>query len=372
VAATIVLVFVVVVNGSLFFRFVFLQETATERPPATVAPGPKEPPNWEPNGCFDFEADFLGYSDALDGKSYEGTKVGALSGLTYDPGRNVYYALADGGVESTPARFYTLKASLEEGKLADPLLSNVTTLRNAQGKPFTGADFDGEDIAITREDEILIASETEPSIRRFSLQGRHLAELTLPQKFLVEPKGYARDNGTLESLALAPNDDPSLFTANEDPLTIDGPDSSEERRPLRILRYKVRRSSGRFEPAQEFFYLTQPGQSVGAIAALSEHEFFVLERGERQIFRVSLDEGVDVSGEENLATSRVEPLKKELLVDLDYCEMPGYDEQPYGHLEGLELGPELPKGRRMLLLQTDDDFTGKHKTRTIALGIRAR
>ena len=372
VAMTIVLLLVVVVNGSLFLRFASLQETATERPPATVAAGPKETPIWEPEGCSAFEADFLGYSDALDGKSYEGTKVGALSGLTYDPGRDVYYALADSGVDSTPARFYTLKVSLEEGKLADPLISNVTTLRNAQGKPFTGADFDGEDIAISREDEILIASETEPSIRRFSLQGRLLAELTLPRKFLVEPKGYARDNGTLESLALAPNDDPSLFTVNEDPLTIDGPDSSEESRPLRILRYEARGSSDVFEPAQELFYLTEPGQSVGAIAALSERELLVLEKEARQIFRVSLDEGSDVSREENLAAPRAEPLKKELLVDLDYCEMPSDDEQPYGRLEGLELGPELPKGRRILLLKTDDDFLATPKTRTIALGIRAR
>src|SRR4028118_1652641 len=108
-AVTIALAFFVVVNGSLFFRFASLQETATERPPATVATGPKETPIWEPEGCSAFEADFLGYSDALDGKSYEDTKVGALSGLTYDPGRNVYYALADSGVGGTPARFYTLK-----------------------------------------------------------------------------------------------------------------------------------------------------------------------------------------------------------------------------------------------------------------------
>lgn len=368
---TIVLVLVIVVDSILFLRFASLQETAE-----TVAPRPKETPNWEtpnwePDGCFAFEADFMGYSDALEGASYRGTKVGGLSGLAYDHSRNVYYALADSGVESTPVRFYTLKAPLEEGRLADPVITGVTTLRNAQGEPFTGYDFDGEDIALTRGGDVLIASETEPSLRKFSLDGHLLAELPVPQKFLVEPKGYGRDNGTLESLALAPNDDPSLFTANEQPLTIDGPNSSEESRPLRILRYEVGGSSGVFEPAQEFFYLTEPGASVGAIAALSERELSVLEKEPQQIFWVSLDEGSNVSGE-TLAAAGAEPLEKELLVDLDYCEMPSDDEQPYGHLEGLEVGPELPKGRRMLLLQTDDDFTGSHKTRTIALGVRAR
>jgi hypothetical protein len=364
---TIVVVLVIVVDGILFLRFASLQEAAE-----AVAPGPKETPNWEPDGCFTFEADFMGYSDALEGQSYRGTKVGGLSGLTYDHSRNVYYALADSGVEGTPARFYTLKAPLEEGRFADPVITGVTTLRNAQGEPFTGYNFDGEDIALTRGGDVLIASETEPSLRKFSLDGHLLAELPVPQKFLIEPKGYGRDNGTLESLALAPNDDPSLFTANEQPLTIDGPNSSEESRPLRILRYEVGGSSGVFEPTQEFFYPTEPGASVGAIAALSERELLVLEKETRQIFRLSLDEGSNASGEETLAAPGAEPLEKELLVDLDYCEMPSDAEQSYGHLEGLEVGPELPNGRRMLLLQTDDDFTGKHKTRTIALGIRAR
>ena len=140
---------------------------------------------------------------------------------------------------------------------------------------------------------------------------------------------------------------------------------------MRILRYEVGESSGVFEPTQEFFYPTEPGASIGAIAALSERELLVLEKETRQIFRLSLDEGSDASGE-TLAAPGTEPLEKELLVDLDYCEMPNDDEQPYGHLEGLEVGPELPKDRPMLLLQTDDDFTGRHKTRTIALGIRAR
>ena len=368
---TIVLVLVIVVNGSIFLRFASLRETAE-----AVAPRPTETPNWapdwEPDGCFNFEADFMGYSDALEGQSYRGTKVGGLSGLAYDPGRNVYYALADSGVEGTPARFYTLKAPLEDGRLADPVITGVTTLRNAQGEVFTGFDLDGEDIVLTRRGEILIASETEPSIRKFSLDGRLLAELPIPQKFLIEPKGYGRDNGTLESLDLASNDDLSLFTANEQPLTTDDPNPSEGSRPLRILRYEVGGSSGGFEPAQEFFYLTEPGASVAAIAALSERELLVLEKEARQIFWVSLDEGSNVSGEETLADPGTEPLEKELLVDLDYCEMPNDDEQSDGHLEGLEVGPELPKGRRMLLLQTDDDFTGKHETRTIALGIRAR
>lgn len=368
---TIVLVLVIAVDGILFLHFASLQETAE-----AGAPRPTEAPNWEPDwepdGCLNFGVDFIGHSAALEGESYRGTKVGGLSGLAYDHSRNVYYALADSGVESTPARFYTLKARLEDGRLADPVITDVTNLRNAQGEPFTGYDFDGEDIVLTRRGEILIASETEPSIRKFSLDGHLLAELPVPQKFLIKPKGYGRYNGTLESLDLASNDDPALFTANERPLTIDDPNPSEEGRPLRILRYEVRGSSAGFEPAQEFFYLTEPGASIAAIAALSERELLVLEKETRQIFRVSLDERSDVSGEETLAASGAEPLEKELLVDLDYCEMPSDDEQPYGHLEGLEVGPELPKGRRMLLLQTDDDFTGRYKTRTIALGIRAR
>jgi hypothetical protein len=120
--------------------------------------------------------EFLGYSDALDKQRLEGTMVGGLSALAYDPARDLYYSLVD-NERTAPARFYTLRAALERGRLAGVQLVAVTVLRDAAGRPFTGLDFDGEGLALTADGELLISSETEPAIRRFSLDGRLLAEL---------------------------------------------------------------------------------------------------------------------------------------------------------------------------------------------------
>jgi hypothetical protein len=198
-AAVAVLAFVVFLNGFLLYHY--RQDLAKPpagppiKPPAAAAAAATP-------GCRASEAVFLGYSDALDGYYYEGLPIGGLSGLTYDASRDLYYAVADSQVGSDPARFYAPKAPLEGERLADPLVSDVTVLRDPQGKPFTGANLDAEGIAVTREGELLIASEVEPSILRFSLEGRFLGQLEVPQKFLVTPKGYAKPNASFESFVV--------------------------------------------------------------------------------------------------------------------------------------------------------------------------
>ena len=351
----------------------------------SYAPRSLESAGLPPTNCSPSEVDFLGYSDVLDEQRYEGVKVGGISGLAYNPERDLYYALPDGrgaagSLDNIPTRFYTLSAPLEQGRLTDPTILDATILRAPQGEPFTGANFDGEAIALTSEEEVLVVSEIEPSIRRFSLDGKFREEMLVPQKFLVAPEGYARDNHTFESLALSPSGR-TLFTANEQPISTDearwflGNHLERllgKRERVRLLRYENRGSSS-LEPSEEFFYRTEWRRDLSGIVALSESELLVLEKERRQIFRVSLDGAEDVSDEENLAVSDAMPLEKELLVDVDDdCPLPSDSEDSFGLLEGISLGPELPDGRQTLLLLSDDEFSTDEKTRMIALGIRLR
>jgi hypothetical protein len=323
--------------------------------------------------------DFLGFSDALNKQTFEGTSVGGLSGLAYDGRRGVYYSIVD-NQGTTDARFYTLRAPVDRSGLGTPEVFDVTTLRGASGEPFTGADFDGEGITLTRKGDLLISSETEPQVRRFSLDGELLEELPVPQRFLVAPEGGGRTNQTFESLALSPNNR-SLFTANEGYLVPDGETADGSGR-IRILRYEDRGPGG-FEPAEEFYYLTKPGQNVVEIAALSESELLVLERGfvpgqgnTVRVFHVSLEGAEDVSGEPSLTAAHFEPIKRELLVDLADCPpggatSPGTQANPLlDNFEALTLGPRLPGGRRSLLLVSDDNFSPGQVTRVVALGAR--
>ncbi len=119
--------------------------------------------------------------------------------------------------------------------------------------------------------------------------------------------------------------------------------------------------------------------------ALSNSELLVLERGfvagegnTVRIFRVSLKGADDVSSVESLAATGLEPVEKELLVDLADCPSgdattPGTQANPLlDNYESLELGPRLPGGRRSLLLQSDDNFSAGQVTRVVALGVENR
>jgi hypothetical protein len=116
--------------------------------------------------------------------------------------------------------------------------------------------------------------------------------------------------------------------------------------------------------------------------ALSEDDLLVLERGFQsgvgntvRVYRVSLAGAEDVSDEPSLAAPGLEPVEKELLVDLADCPAsgattPGTQPNPLlDNYEGLALGPRLPGGRRALLLQSDDNFSAGQVTRVVALGV---
>jgi hypothetical protein len=179
--------------------------------------------------------------------------------------------LADNGLKDAYAHFYTLSMPLDQTRLVDPTITAVTVLHDQQGTPFTGANFDGESIVATGAGDFLIVSEIEPSIRRFSSDGYFLSELSVPQKFLLAPEGGSQRNGSLESLALSP-DERSLFTMNQEPLAFDGQEDPDRHKRLRLLRYDAQGSS-EFEPTQEFFYLAEHANSVSDMVVLSERAF---------------------------------------------------------------------------------------------------
>lgn len=322
--------------------------------------------------------DLYGFSDALDKRTFRGTDVGGLSGITYDAERDVYYALVD-NQGTTAARFYTLRLRTEGPKLGRPKIVDVTILKDENGQPFTGANFDGEGIALTPEGELLVSSETEPSIRRFALDGTYLGDLPVPDRFLVQ--GGGQPNQTFEGLSLSP-DGGSLFTVNEGYLSRDG-ETADGGDRLRILRYERSAQQG-FLPAEEFYYQADPGLGVAEIVAISDSELLVLERGFQagvgntiRIYRVSLDGATDVSGVDSLATSVVEPLQKELLVDLADCPPGGATTAPgavqanplLDNFEALTLGPVLPDGRQSLVLVSDDNFGSGQTTRVVVLAV---
>ena len=125
------------------------------------------------------------FSDALDKTTYDGIFVGNFSALAVDRDGSLA-ALGDrSSLFGLDARTLRPQAALH---LADE----------------KGADLDSEGLAVLRDGTRLVGSETEPSVRRYSRDGRILDRLPVPSALQIAPAGRATGNQTFEGLTLLP------------------------------------------------------------------------------------------------------------------------------------------------------------------------
>lgn len=310
--------------------------------------------------------ELLAYTDVLDGATYDDNDVGGLSALSWSREGTLYYALSD-----RSARVYTIDFAVP----AEPEITGTFRLLDEAGEP--DRSIDGEGIAVMPNGDLLVSSETIPSIRRYTPDGEFVADLPVPEHFLVDPAGRTKGNRAFESLALSPSGE-YLYTAVEEPLAGDGFTDDDEGR-IRILRYE--RSDGEYAPVAEYFYLSESHQDISEIAAISDDELLVMERGlslvdgfSARVFRVPLDDAEDVSDIEFLEDADVSPVEKSLLVDVSDC--PPGDLGMFGDINGLldnfesmAIGPPQPDGRHTLIIGSDDDFETFFVTRYLIFAI---
>ncbi|NJK64216.1 MAG: esterase-like activity of phytase family protein [Synechococcaceae cyanobacterium SM2_3_1] len=332
-------------------------------------------------------------------------EVGGLSGITYDPAQNLYYVISDDRAQRGPARFYTLQLDLNQYRFDNNAVTftDVTFLTGPNQQPFPRMSLDPEGIAFARSGSLWISSEGEvnleekriypPFIREFSLQGRQLQDLPIPQLFLPQIKdgqqqAGIRNNLAFESLTLTPNQD-YLFTATENALVQDGPASSvTQGSPVRILKYAL--STGTV--VGSYLYETDPvalapqpasGFSTNGLVELLalddqgtrllalERSFSVGLAGTGntiKLYEVDLTLASDLQGVESLnAVDQTEftPAGKRLLLDFnDLGLTPGVD-----NLEGMTLGPKLLNGEHSLILVSDNNFSERQVTQILVLSL---
>ena len=193
------------------------------------------------------ELEFLGQAIIPTGTTFEGTTVGGLSSITFDPQRNVFYAVSDDPSQFQPARFYTVAIDLGDGRLAggDVHFEDVTTLLAPDGQPHAPFSLDPEGLALTKDRELVLTSEgfannlIDPFVRRYSLTGSFLGSLPVPQPFppTADHSSGIRPNLAFESAGVPPNGR-FVFTDTENALYQDGPPATVSGgSPARILRY---------------------------------------------------------------------------------------------------------------------------------------
>ncbi len=263
---------------------------------------------------------------------------------------------------------------------------------------------DAEGIAMTRSGRIYVASEgvqnreprTPPSITIYNRRVEYLGRLAVPDRFVAPDHGPiirgVRDNGGFESLTITP-DERHLFTAAELPLVQDGPAPSFERGALtRILEYEADGES--FRPAREFAYPLDAAAKADftpklvinglvELLALGARDLLVMERSFAQeageagrivtrirLYRASLEGATDVSAVESLATARIRPARKTLLLDLADVKGLSAELAQLDNFEGMAFGPVLADGSRSLLLVSDDNFSARQRTAFLLFRIR--
>ena len=303
------------------------------------------------------------------------TLVGGLSGLTYDPGCDLFYAISDDRGSIDPPRFYTLKIR-SDGSRAEAEVLGATLLRDSNGEHFERGDLDPEAIALGTDGILFLSSEgvphrgVEPLVARFGLDGTIRSRLDLPDHYVPGPGNSrgVRDNHGFEGLSLNPSGG-TLFVATESALLQDGPIADLDRgSSARIM--KIDLATG--QVAGEYLYPVEPvpdvpvpatayaSIGVSEILALDDTRVIVVERsfsagvGNRvRLYLVDLAGAPDIQHLESVS-GVVHPggllAPKTLLVDLhDH----GVDPD---NIEGLALGPALAGGRRLLVLISDNNF----------------
>jgi hypothetical protein len=331
---------------------------------------------------------------------FEGTPVGGLSALTYDRQRDRFYALSDDRSEFAPARFYTLKLTLDNPEAQKPQIQkaeieSVTFLTGEDGKPLPKGSVDPEGLILSPLRSIFVSSEgvasqgIPPFVREFNLKtGQWQRSLPVPDRYLPNPNSEpqtkgVQDNLGLEALTVTPGTFSTgepfrVFTATESALVEDREDPQPDQgAKSRMLHYLI--DADRATVLSEHLYVLDPIPEGAVMTGLAEllaidqgGHFLSLERSfgltgfQVKLFQLSLGGATDTSRQASLAGTRssIKPIDKKLLLNLNDLGI------PLDNLEGMTLGPKLADKSQSLLLISDDNFQPKQVTQLLLFRLK--
>ena len=338
--------------------------------------------------------EYIGAYQVPNDLMVKNTRVGGLSGLTYDRQRDRFYAISDDRGEQAPARFYTLKLNLDKTnpqqvKFKQVDITDVTLLKNSSGETYPPRETDTEAIALTPQSSVFISSEGDrnknipPFINEFDLKtGKVKQALPIPQRYLpnTESKRGVQNNLAFEGISLSPTgtlpasgEALRLFAATESVLMQDkevtkvGNNGKIPGAKNRWLHYLI---SDRAEIISEHLYqLDSP--PLGAIEhGLPEIQsidtsghFLTLERSfglfgfRAKLFQTTMAGATDTSKIASFkGNTTIQPIQKQLAFDLQQLNI------YIDNLEGMALGSRLPDGSQTLLLVSDNNFSSRQIT----------
>ncbi len=309
----------------------------------------------------------------------DGTLVGGLSGIDFDPVGQRWVIVTDDRTTGAPARFYTATIRFADDRLGEFRIDSVTRLAGVTGQvePSPGSPDQKPDIESIRVDpltaEIWYVTEGDgeagqaPVLAVADSSGQVVRQVPLPSMFGLRKDRSAgpRHNQAFESLAFSP--DGLLWICLEGPMYEDAEPPSEERAaPVRLTNLDregnvlrqvaytlapMRGSGSRFELA-----------GVSEILAIDADRLLVIERQATigrlpfprfsiRIFDVDVRGATDIQHVHSLQGIDYRPVRKRLVIDLGW-----WNAGLVTNFEGLAFGPALANGHRTLALIADNNL----------------
>ncbi len=302
-----------------------------------------------------------------------------LSGIAWINDRQ-YAVVCDGtggGVNASRLHHLTVSSD-DKGVLLDPpVLSKGLVLEGVE---------DVEGIAYDPwSKQIWIAAEADASIREFNLQtGKQTGRrVNMPPLFAKA----ARWNYSLESLAIS-RDGTTLWTANEEALTCDGPKSTIRKGSLvRLVKFTRTKSAPDWKLAGMWAYRCSPigaikpvKSGVSDLCVLPDNSLLVLERecsmetlGRTRLYRPDFSRATDISKFLSLENATFTPVTRGPVL----CELKdgaAEDLQNFSVVfyEGLCWGPRNKDGSLSLLLVADGGPIQKKSFKLFTVTVRTR
>ncbi len=327
------------------------------------------------------QLELLGQLILPTGLMYEDTEVGGLSAISYAPGENVFYLLSDDRSFKQPARFYRFAIDIPAGQAPSPSVKiiGLTTLTNSEGERFSAGSLDPEGIAVTENGNLFISSEgvtrrhIPPFVAQHNSAGKQLKMMTVPEDFFPLPDGSrgVRDNMGFEALTLSA-DGRFLTVAPENALVQDGLQATlAAGSSCRLIIFDI--ESG--DVVNEYIYLTDPVPEpplvpdtlhvnglVELLALEEEGSYLALERAysEGKGFNIRL---YHTAIKNQKRVGQPTSLSKELVLNFDSLGI------VLDNLEGMSFGPDLPDGRRSLVIISDNNFSNLQFTQILVFDV---